>query len=144
MVRVMARLMMAFGIRWNIQKLLPDDEEVFEVEIFTRLTEPIHAKYDAKQYGGAAALILARDTPLRQNSGADPRAEWNKFLTGPVEVYEVPGDHGAVHKEPYVRDVAETLASCMAAAERSANTAGPANFVPLKKSGLLKRDHSFI
>jgi thioesterase domain-containing protein len=32
-------------------------------------------------------------------------------------VYEVPGNHGEFLQEPYIRMVAEKLASCLAAAE---------------------------
>jgi amino acid adenylation domain-containing protein len=104
----------------RVRKLQPEEEEeALQVEIFTRLTEAVHAKYEAKRYDGSVALIFARDTQWRQSAQEDPRSEWNKYLTGHAEIFEVSGDHGAVYKEPHVREVAETLASCLAATARS-------------------------
>jgi thioesterase domain-containing protein len=46
----------------------------------------------------------------------DPRFAWKNHVTGRVEVYEVPGNHFELREEPYVRTLAERLASCLAAA----------------------------
>jgi amino acid adenylation domain-containing protein len=146
-VRLLAPWAAAFGMGAGFQKLFPDDAEVFQVEIFTRLTEPIHARYEAKPYGGAAVLILAGDTPVRHNCEEDPRSDWNRFLTGAVDVFEVPGDHAAVHKEPHVRQVAKMLKSCMsAAAQSAAQPSGTGNrdgFLPARP-GTAGRERSLI
>lgn len=103
----------------RVRKLTHEDEDAVQVEIFNRATEAVHAKYEAKRYGGPVALILARDTQWRQESKGDQRLDWNRYLTGQTEVYEVPGDHGAVYKEPHVRELAERLAACLAKAART-------------------------
>ena len=107
----------------RFRKIFHEDEEDVQVEIFTRLTEAVHAKYEAKPYGGPVALILARDTQWRQDSKGDQRSDWNRYLTGQTGVYEVPGDHGAVYQEPHVRELAATLATCLAAAARTGEVA---------------------
>jgi len=103
----------------RVPKLFPENEQLRLVHTFIRLTEAVHAKYEARTYRGSITLILARDTQWRQNSPDDPRSAWNNHVTGNAEVYEVPGNHGELHQEPYVRSLAETLASCLAVAVRT-------------------------
>jgi thioesterase domain-containing protein len=101
----------------RVPKLFPEDERIRQVHTFIRLTEAVHAKYKAGSYRGSMTLILARDTQWRQTFPDDPRSAWNDHITGDAEVYEVPGNHGEFLQEPYIRMVAEKLASCLAAAE---------------------------
>jgi amino acid adenylation domain-containing protein len=105
-------------------KMFREDEPLLQTETFIRLTEAVHAKYKAGTYRGSITVILARDTQWRQNSSDDPRWAWKNHVTGHVEVYEVPGNHGEFYEEPYVREVAETLASCLAAAAAPAASNG--------------------
>jgi hypothetical protein len=39
---------------------------------------------------------------------------WKRYITGSLEVYSVPGEHGNLTKAPHVCVLAEKLKSCMA------------------------------
>jgi len=41
--------------------------------------------------------------------GADPSLGWSRYVSGPVAIHEVPGDHFSVMAEPHVRVLAERL-----------------------------------
>jgi thioesterase domain-containing protein len=107
----------------RLPKLFPGDDPLLKADAFIKLTEAVHAKYVAGTYRGSVALILARDTQWRQSFPDDPRLAWKNHITGDVEVYEVPGNHGEYHEEPHVCAVAETLSTCLAAAVARTNGA---------------------
>jgi thioesterase domain-containing protein len=135
-LRNLARLNFAGKVRYladsvrteitrRFPNLFPKDEPILLADNFIRLTEAVHAKFEPGTYRGSIKVILARDTQWRQSLPDDPRADWKNHVTGEVEVYEVPGNHGEFHQEPAVRMVAEALASCLTAAAQTNGAAGP-------------------
>jgi non-ribosomal peptide synthase protein (TIGR01720 family) len=46
-------------------------------------------------------------------SFADPTMGWGPLSAEPIEIYRVPGDHGQIVTEPYVRIMAQQMRSCL-------------------------------
>ena len=46
-------------------------------------------------------------------SFADPAMGWAPLSSEPIEIYRVPGDHGQIVTEPYVRIMAQQMRSCL-------------------------------
>lgn len=79
-------------------------------------TRRAHQHYVPQYYPGRIHLFRA----LKQPSGIypDPELGWTRVAGGGVEVYEVPGYHGAIIYEPRVHLLAERLSLCMEKAHR--------------------------
>jgi thioesterase domain-containing protein len=67
--------------------------------------------YVPQPFDGAMTIFRATKQPY----GAVPDATlgWDKVVRGPIDVYEVPGSHGAVTVDPYARFLAEKLTPCL-------------------------------
>lgn len=72
-------------------------------------------KYLPKVYPGKMTLFRASNQPL----GIQPDATlgWENFVAGKLEIHEVPGHHGSIVAEPYVRILAEKLNDCLVVAQ---------------------------
>ena len=68
-------------------------------------------KYSPEVYRGSMTLFRASIQPL----GIQPDATlgWECLVDGELEIYEVPGHHGSIVAEPYVRILAEKLIDCL-------------------------------
>ena len=77
------------------------------------------ANYVPLPYDGNVTLFRASKQP--PGFPPDPHMGWGRVALGGVEVYEVPGHHGAIVHEPRIRVLAETLQVCLerARAERA-------------------------
>jgi hypothetical protein len=61
-------------------------------------------------YPGKITLLRAMDRgPGNLGKHEDPTLGWGKVAGGGLEIYDVPGGHETMLREPCVRDVAETL-----------------------------------
>lgn len=69
------------------------------------------ASYRPEVYGGRITLFRASEhtTPMH----ADPELGWGNWTTAGVDVYEVPGDHVTMFREPTIRVLAEKLQQCL-------------------------------
>jgi amino acid adenylation domain-containing protein len=67
-----------------------------------------------EMYPGRVTLFRVR-RPV--GGGHDATLGWGRIATGGVEVYETPGDHESMFKEPNVRALGEQLKVCLAAAQ---------------------------
>jgi thioesterase domain-containing protein/acyl carrier protein len=76
------------------------------------------ARYVPKPYPGRITLFRASKQP--SGIHPDPELGWGRVARGGVEVYEVPGHHGAIIYEPRVGLLAERLARCLEEAARRA------------------------
>lgn len=67
--------------------------------------------YAPRPYAGKVTLFRATIQPL----GIVPDATlgWGRYVTGELEVHDVPGHHGSIVTEPFVRVLAEKLVRCM-------------------------------
>ena len=76
--------------------------------------------YEPKPWSGRITLFRASEQP-------DPRLPrdlgWTAFAEGGVEVYELPGDHDLVFREPNIQILAEQVRNHL---ERSDAAARPA------------------
>ncbi len=66
--------------------------------------------YDARKYGGSATLFRTADT-ANNYSGEGDAMGWDEFITGGVQIEDLPGTHHTIVKQPHV----EVLASLMRA-----------------------------
>jgi thioesterase domain-containing protein len=75
-------------------------------------------RYEAKVYDGRVVLLRAD----RQPSGIypDPTLGWGPWVTGELNVHEVPGFHGAIVMEPRVKFVVKELTRYLEGAEAEA------------------------
>ncbi|MGB7208328.1 MAG: amino acid adenylation domain-containing protein [Pyrinomonadaceae bacterium] len=68
-------------------------------------------KYSPEVYPGNMTLFRASIQPL--GIQPDPTLGWERFVEGEIEMKEVPGHHGSIVAEPYVRVLAEKLRGCL-------------------------------
>lgn len=87
----------------GILRITPRDQIVARVMAFSR--------YDPEPYPGDVILLKANQRPAFMTW--DPMANWKNYLSGGLEVHEIPGDHGNLIKEPYVHALAEKLKACL-------------------------------
>ena len=71
-------------------------------------------KYVPKPYSGKMTLFRATNQPL--GIVFDPTLGWDG-IPAELEIHEVPGHHGSIVAEPYVRILAEQLGRCIEMAE---------------------------
>jgi thioesterase domain-containing protein len=62
-------------------------------------------------YRGRVVLFRAIDQPPAMNP--DPTNGWAKVLLGKFEIFDVPGDHGTIIKEPNVQVLAQKFRACI-------------------------------
>jgi aspartate racemase len=68
-------------------------------------------RYVPKAYPGRITLFRATKQPAAFNP--DRELGWSRFAEGGVEVYDVPGHHGAIVYEPRIGILARQLAECL-------------------------------
>ena len=93
--------------RWR-ERSEPMARELKRIEATARRATE---RYVEKVYPGRLTLFRASKQPM----GAYPDSElgWTRVAGGGVEVYEVPGYHGALVHEPRIRILAEQLSRCL-------------------------------
>jgi thioesterase domain-containing protein len=69
------------------------------------------SSYKPKSLGCPTVIVHCKDWPML--SAGDPYFGWRKFLTGPTETAEVPGDHIGLFRDPGVGVLAEKLRVCL-------------------------------
>lgn len=74
-------------------------------------------KYRPGVYRGDVTLFRASIQPLGIYS--DPTLGWAPFIDGELEIHEVPGHHGSIVAEPYVRILADKLRDRLESAQRN-------------------------
>ena len=72
-----------------------------------------------RPYPGVASLFRATYGPKELLE--DEVNGWSKWVSGKINVYPVPGHHGAIVREPRVRVLAKELNAALASTERPAN-----------------------
>lgn len=82
--------------------------------------------YSPRPYMGHVTLFRAAHQPF--GIYPDPTLGWGKYVEGSLEIHEVPGHHGSIVAEPYVKVLAEKLTMSIDRAQKS-------NFVEDQRSG---------
>ncbi|CAN5828735.1 hypothetical protein BH23ACT10_BH23ACT10_17680 [soil metagenome] len=77
--------------------------------------EKAYARYDPPKYAGRVSLFVAERQPVGRT--ADPSLGWASLITGPLDIYEVPGHRVGMLSEPRVEGVAEQMLRAMDAAD---------------------------
>jgi thioesterase domain-containing protein len=85
-----------------------------EVENATRKASDV---YVPRPYPGKLTLFRATKQPA--GIYPDPHLGWSDLAAGGIDVYDVPGHHGAIVYEPRVGALAARLEECLAAAGRA-------------------------
>jgi thioesterase domain-containing protein/acyl carrier protein len=80
-------------------------------------------KYEPRPYDGKVTLFLATLQPL--GIVPDRTLGWGKHVNGEIEIHEVPGHHGAIVAEPFVRVLAEKLGKCIERTLQRDDETGP-------------------
>lgn len=93
-------------IRRSVQNLFLGER----IRVIQEAGNEARKKYLPPVYGGKVVLFRASHQP----SGIypDPTLGWDQFVTGELEIIEIPGYHGLV-REPLVRTLAARLKSCL-------------------------------
>jgi thioesterase domain-containing protein/acyl carrier protein len=73
-------------------------------------------KYRPTVYPGNMTLFRATNQPL--GIEPDPTLGWAGLAADGIEIHDIPGHHGSIVAEPYVRVLAEQLNICLASAQR--------------------------
>ena len=84
-------------------------------------------QYELRSYPGRAALFMLTERDGMSDSlfdpalgDIDPQLGWGRVVAGGVEVYELPGEHVSILREPNVRSLAEKLTNCLEMARETA------------------------
>lgn len=72
-------------------------------------------RYAPRPYPGR--ITLFRASKQGAHIQADPELGWSRIALGGIEVFEVPGHHGAIVYEPRIGALARQLARCLEAAQ---------------------------
>ncbi|MEH1787961.1 MAG: thioesterase domain-containing protein [Nostoc sp.] len=109
-------------MRWR-GKLINDDSDPSPIEIdfnpkVFEYNLQIPGNYIPQIYSGRVVYFAAQERSKDSfiSELLQPNA-WNRWVINGVEVYEVPGDHLSMTKEPNVRVLAEKLSTCLDRAE---------------------------
>jgi thioesterase domain-containing protein len=120
-------LVKKFGNRWDwirFLRLRLAGEKTSNVDRY-RFVQAAYKQmtinYTPEAYSGRVALFLASDRDALSNSICDPELVtidanfgWGNLVTGELHIYEVPGDHLGILKEPQVQVLAQKLKACLA------------------------------
>jgi thioesterase domain-containing protein len=83
---------------WRVPEALHSDRLVIEAAWHS---------YEPKPYSERLVLLGAADRPSEY--GRDRTLGWRRYVTGPIEILTVPGEHLSILTPPHVREVAEQL-----------------------------------
>jgi len=68
-------------------------------------------QYRPKMYSGPVSIFRTSEREVLE--GNDPLLGWGPFLSGPVDVHQIPGTHFTITREPNVRVLADELRSSL-------------------------------
>lgn len=97
--------------RWLLPSYVNARWALFEFENSIRMALQ---NYTHRLYPGRLTLFRASKQPI--GIYPDPSLGWGACVSGELEIYEVPGNHGSIVVEPGVRFLAEKLRHCIVAA----------------------------
>jgi amino acid adenylation domain-containing protein len=78
--------------------------------------------YVPKPYPGKATLFRATEQPY--GIYEDRTNGWGAFELGELEIYDIPGHHGAITREPRVEHLTRVLTECLIRAQSGARVGG--------------------
>jgi len=113
--------------RFNSDNILPLTQ-IQSKSLLQEAHEQADKDYIPQVYSGQAILFRASEQPVEwleewlQWWGIDPKLGWGSLVTGGLEIYEVPGHHMNMFKEPYIRVIAEKLQTCLDQAQINSRT----------------------
>ena len=81
------------------------------VEELERILSAASVHYDPPPYTGRLTIFQSIERPRGRHW--DLHAGWRHLTGGPVEVYDIPGDHESMLQEPHVRIFASRMRECL-------------------------------
>ncbi len=84
-----------------------------EYHAMREVNEEAERSYRPQVYPSKVILFRAANPVDAQTSCVAPDGGWGKLAAGGVQIYEVPGDHLGILKEPHIKVIAENLKSCL-------------------------------
>jgi amino acid adenylation domain-containing protein len=91
------------------QKHITSFAQTHPNQIVERANKQAAREYVPQIYPGKVALFRAINQSAPEGWSVDPKRGWGKLASGELEVYEVPGGHNSMFREPHVRMLAEKL-----------------------------------
>jgi thioesterase domain-containing protein/acyl carrier protein len=67
-------------------------------------------RYELKPYDGSIVLFRSEQMKVLRH---DPRSFWEPWVSGGVQMIDIPGDHDSIHREPDVNVLAEKFAAIL-------------------------------
>ena len=101
------------------EKLISYGLSVNQVENISKVSEAIYQvmiNHVPQMYAGRVVYFAAGENREQEFGYCfDPMQPngWNDWVSGEIEIIEVPGRHGTYHNEPHVRVLAEKLNGCL-------------------------------
>jgi aspartate racemase len=98
-----------------IRRPLPDSLQDFT---YQKLNARAAREYLPQVYPGRVTLFRASDRASSVSSQLDPELGWGGLAVGGLEIYDAPGDHLGMLKEPHVKGLGEQLRACIEQQDR--------------------------
>ncbi len=109
-MKVFKRIKWEIGIKRRWKRLLYGSG--YLPEVFTEHQTAVARKaYSLKPYSGRVIFFIAKDNLKTKlfHTNNPPERRWRELVSGPFEVYEMPGTHGGILEEPNVGILAGNL-----------------------------------
>jgi thioesterase domain-containing protein len=91
--------------------------------LWTRNLEAVERAYQPREYSGRVMLYTTSDG-ARYTGHAT--LGWDKYVTGPLDIRRVPGDHVSMLYQPHIDVLASAIDADVRAAQVSRGTGSPA------------------
>ena len=115
-------------MRWKLQaqkhRLLLRVDRLFWPEVIRRVHRTGYratTAYTARPYPGTATLFRATEQP--HGICEDRTLGWGPLVQGGLRIYDTPGHHGAIVREPRARGLAQQLTDALNAAQTHGQSA---------------------
>ena len=99
------------GLRAQVSHYVGQNDDA-SIEELERILHSASTHYDPPPYAGRVAIFQSIERP--RGLYWDLQAGWRDFVEGPMEVYEVPGNHESMFQEPHVGIFASQMRQCLA------------------------------
>jgi non-ribosomal peptide synthetase component F/thioesterase domain-containing protein/acyl carrier protein len=110
---VLQRLESKFNQRLNRSQVISPVSDGSQGDRRPQFRRQIGRTYRAKPYPGKVVIFRAIDRDPFESMAVNPHFGWHTLAQDGVEVYDVPGDHIGILKDPNVRVLTQALKTCI-------------------------------
>ncbi len=104
-------------ISWRASHHFPFVGRQVGPEDMERILFVAASAFKPKPLGCPTVIFRCKDWPIA--AAGDPYLGWRELLTGPCEIYAIPGDHEGMFREPNVKVLADQLAASLRNAKQT-------------------------